>query len=78
MATVDGVEECVEGAEVVVRKDGEEVGRATTDTFGEFKVDKLEPNSGSYAVEISGTAGKLSQAFELAGESQYLGALQLT
>jgi Fe-S-cluster-containing dehydrogenase component len=78
VATIDGVEDCVEGAEVVVKKDGNEVGRATTDTFGEFKVDKLESNSGSYAVEISGTAGQLSQTFELAGESQYLGALQLT
>jgi Fe-S-cluster-containing dehydrogenase component len=77
-AKIDGVEECVEDAEVVVKKDGNEVGRTTTDVFGEFKVDKLEPNSGSYVVEVSGTAGQLSQTFELAGESQYLGALQLT
>ena len=34
VAMVDGVEECVEGAEVVVKKDSNEVGRTTTDAFG--------------------------------------------
>ena len=34
------------GVEVVLAKDGRAVGRATTDTFGEFKIDRLEPDSG--------------------------------
>ena len=77
VATVDGVEECAEGAEVVIKKDGNEVGRAITDTFGEFKIDKLEPISGSYEVEVSGSAGSLSKGFEVEGESIYLGVLGL-
>jgi NAD-dependent dihydropyrimidine dehydrogenase PreA subunit len=77
VATIDGVEECVEGAEVVVMKDGREVGRAQTDTFGEFKVDELEPDSGAYELEVSGAAGSLAQGFELGEDSQYLGVLAL-
>jgi Fe-S-cluster-containing dehydrogenase component len=77
VATIDGVEECVEGAEVVVKKDGNEVGRATTDAFGEFKVDELEPDSGAYQLEVSGSVGSMSKAFELGAESQYLGVLAL-
>jgi Fe-S-cluster-containing dehydrogenase component len=76
-AMVDGVEECAEGVEVVLKKDGNEVGRATTDTFGEFKIDSLEPGSGQYAVEVSGSAGSLSRSFDLGGESLYLGVLAL-
>lgn len=77
VASVNGVEECAADAEIVLTKDGSELARATTDTFGEFKIDKLEPNSGSYQLEITGTAGKLSQTFELGAESLYLGELRL-
>ena len=45
--------------------------------FGEFKIDKLEPNSGSYQLEINGTAGNLSKDFDLSDESLYLGVLTL-
>ncbi|MCP4928522.1 MAG: oxidoreductase [Gammaproteobacteria bacterium] len=75
---INGVVECVEGAEVVVRKDGNDVGRATTDTFGEFKVDKLEKNSGSYQIEVRGSGGILSQTFEVEGKSPYLGVMKLS
>ena len=77
VVTIDGVEECAEGAEVVIKKDGNEVGRAMTDTFGEFKLDELEPNSGQYELEVSGSGGSLSQALELGGDSLYLGVLSL-
>jgi Fe-S-cluster-containing dehydrogenase component len=74
---VDGVEECAEGAEVILTHDGSEVGRATTDTFGEFKFDKLEKNSGQYEVEVSsGAKGSVSKQFELGEESLYLGVLK--
>ncbi|UCG71355.1 MAG: hypothetical protein JSV45_08760 [Chromatiales bacterium] len=76
-AQVGGVEECAEGAEVVLKQNGSEIARATTDTFGEFKIDKLEPNSGQYQLEVSGDAGGLSTQFDLGGESLYLGVLTL-
>ena len=77
VTTIDGVEECVEGAEVVIKKDGNEVGRATTDTFGEFKIDKLEPDSGQYELHVGGAAGSISKSFSLGDDSVYLGVLTL-
>lgn len=77
-AMVDGVEECAEGVEVVLKKDGKEVGRATTDTFGEFKIDRLDPNSGQYELAAtSGALGRIALPFELENESLYLGELGL-
>jgi Fe-S-cluster-containing dehydrogenase component len=74
---VGGVEECAAGVEVVLKKDGREVGRATTDTFGEFKIDKLEPNSGGYQLEGAGSSGRFSMQFDLGDESRYLGVMTL-
>jgi Fe-S-cluster-containing dehydrogenase component len=77
VAMVDGIEECVAGAEIIVKKDGSEVGSATTDIFGEFKIDKLEPESGSYEVKISAATRSTSQNFELTDASLYLGTLEV-
>ena len=63
--------------EVVLKQGGREVGRAKTDTFGEFKIDRLEPGSGSYALEAAGPSGRFSLDFELGGESRYLGVMAL-
>ena len=76
-ANIDGVEECAEGAEVILKQNGSEIGRATTDTFGEFKIDKLEKNSGQYELEVKGSTGSLSTKFELSDKSLYLGAIEL-
>lgn len=75
---VNGVEECAAGAEVVLRQDGREVGRATTDAFGEWKIDRLEPGSRGYQVEATGSAGRFSTQFDLGSESRYLGVMLLT
>lgn len=40
-----GTDECAEGAEVTVTADGIEVGEATTNNYGEFRVDRLEPGA---------------------------------
>ncbi len=74
---VEGVEECAAGAEVVVEKDGREVGRATTDLFGEFVIDGLEPNSGGYQLEITGSSGRFSTQLDIGDESRYLGVMTL-
>lgn len=78
VANVGGVEECAEGAEVILKQNGNELARATSDTFGEFKLDKLEPNSGQYELEVnSDSSGSFSMEFELGDKSLYLGALTL-
>lgn len=74
---IDGVEECASGVEVVLKKDDREVGRETTDTFGEFTIDRLEPNSGSYHLQVNGPSGRFSIEFELGDDSRYLGVMKL-
>lgn len=71
---IDGIEECAADVEIVLEKDGREVGRAMSDIFGEFMIDGLEPNSGGYVVR-SATAGGFMKEIELGDESLYLGVL---
>ncbi|MBL8199753.1 MAG: hypothetical protein JNK40_02165 [Chromatiales bacterium] len=74
----NGVEDCAAGAVVVLKQQGREVARTTTDTFGEFRFDRLEPNSGRYEIEVtSGSAGRGSLAFDLGADSPYLGVITL-
>jgi hypothetical protein len=75
---VEGVEECAEGAEVLLSQNGSEIARATTDMFGEFKIDKLEKQSGPYDLEVrSGLSGNLPVEFDIGDESLYLGKMTL-
>jgi Fe-S-cluster-containing dehydrogenase component len=77
VATLNGVEECVEGATVVLKRDGRELARTTSDTFGDFRFDGLEPGSGRYQVEVAGSRGRASASFELGEDSIDLGAMTL-
>ena len=75
---VDGVEECAEGATVVLRKNSSEIARATTDTFGEFKIDKLEKQSSAYELAVSlDLTDSTPVQFDLSDESLYLGVIKL-
>jgi Fe-S-cluster-containing dehydrogenase component len=74
---VEGVEECAAGVEVVLRQGNREVGRATTDTFGEFKIDRLEPNSRGYQLEVTASSGRFTMQFDLGDQSRYLGVMML-
>jgi len=74
---MDGIEECVEGAIVRITKDGDDVGQATTDAFGEFKVDGLEEDSGSYDLSISHPDHGTTTTEATLGNSTYLGILKL-
>ncbi|TDJ44366.1 MAG: oxidoreductase [Gammaproteobacteria bacterium] len=78
VANVEGIEECAESAEVILRLNGSEVARETTDIFGEFKIDKLDKNSGSYELEVNTDSSRShSMEFELGDESLYLGVITL-
>ena len=69
--------DCVEGARVTLSKDGAQVAESVTDNYGDFKFDRLEEDSGAYAVAITadGHAAKTIPA-EL-GASLYLGEIRL-
>ncbi|MCK6371266.1 MAG: oxidoreductase, partial [Gammaproteobacteria bacterium] len=73
-----GVEECVADAEVLLKKDGREVGRARTDVFGEWKIDRLDPDSGAYEIEIAAQAGHFETRFDLGSKSLNLGVMKLS
>lgn len=76
-AEIDGVDECVEGAKVTLRRGDSVVGETTTDAYGEFKIDRLDPASGGYTVTVSkdGLPEKTA-SFELA-ESITLNLIRL-
>lgn len=78
VAPVNGVEECLEDAKIQVFQDNNLIGTTTTDEFGEFKLDKLEPNSGDYRVSIRHPdCGEMIINTHL-DSSRYLGVIQLT
>ncbi len=78
IAEVEGIEECVNGAEVVVSQNDSVIGSTKTNAYGEFKVDKLDPNSGVYHVDVSHSRYGSVHSKASLGESQYLGDLKLT
>ena len=53
VAHIDGVEECLSGATATLDKDGKNLGTITTDAFGEFKIDGLNPDIGKCELTIS-------------------------
>jgi Fe-S-cluster-containing hydrogenase component 2 len=78
VAEIDGVTECVAGATAVVRAAGREVARAVTDTFGDFKCDGFERDSGAYTIEVTHPRCGTASAVCTLGESVYLGTLRLS
>ncbi len=78
IANIDGIEECASGANVSVSQDGKIIGETTTDAFGEFKVDRLDPDSGSYVVNISHPDLGSASVQAILGVSQNLGEISLS
>ncbi|MEK9831547.1 MAG: 4Fe-4S dicluster domain-containing protein [Rhodospirillaceae bacterium] len=73
----DGVVDCVEGARVVLRHAGEIVAGTETDGFGDFKIDRLDPDSGDYTVELSVDGMGVERREVVLGESVNLGEIRL-
>ncbi len=71
------MEDCVDGATVSISKDGHEIGNTQTDAFGDFKIDKFAPNSGTYALSVA-APGKSNKKIEVElHESVYLGTIEI-
>jgi Fe-S-cluster-containing dehydrogenase component len=72
-----GVVDCVAGARVRLLKDGALVAEQVSDTYGDFKFDRLPEGSGAYRIEIEapGRARKTVEA--TLGESLSLGEIRL-
>jgi len=50
---VDGVTDCVEGTRITLSRGSTKIDETVSDTFGDFKLDDLEGNSGNYKLEIT-------------------------
>lgn len=72
-----GVVDCVEGAVVELFLAGSLHAQTRTDAFGDFRFDRLAPESGPYQVRIGVGARVHSTAASLRGESLYLGEIRL-
>ena len=75
--TVDGVADCVAGARIRLEHGGSVVGEAATDAYGEFKIDGLVPDSGSYGVVIEAEGFEAKRLDIEFGQSVYLGRIDL-
>ena len=76
-AQANGTVDCVEGATVRLMKDGGAVAETETDNYGDFKFDRLEPDSGAYRVEIDADGHEKKTVETDLTESIYLGEIRL-
>lgn len=75
--TVNGVTDCVADATIRLESSGSVVGEATTDAYGEFKINGLEPDSGRYGVVIEVGGREIKRLDVELGRSVYLGRIDL-
>ena len=60
----NGIEKAVEGVNAVLKMNGELITSAVTDFFGEFKIDRIPPNSGKFELTIS-NKGEVKKVIEV-------------
>lgn len=76
-ASVGGVDDCIEGAEVLLHRGETMVASTRTDAFGDFCFDGLPAKSGAYRVDIRHRLGEAGRGCELT-ESVYLGEIRIS
>src|SRR3989304_1135203 len=69
----NGVIDCLEGADVTLSMAGAQLAQQRTDNYGDFKFDRLNKDSGTYAIEIFHPAHGRQVVAARSGESQDLG-----
>lgn len=74
---IDGVDECLEEVRVVLSKDGRSIAETLTDTYGDFRFDGLEPDSGDYLVEVHAPGFAAAARQHRLQASAYLGLIDL-
>jgi Fe-S-cluster-containing dehydrogenase component len=65
----DGIEDCVSGEIVVLHRDGKKFQEARTDSFGDFKFDNLDPDSGLFTISVG--PGEKAIVMEINLEQSY-------
>ncbi|MAF49923.1 MAG: carboxypeptidase regulatory-like domain-containing protein [Rhodospirillales bacterium] len=69
--------DCVKGAHVALNKDGAKLAETFTDAYGDFKFDKLDPDSGDYTLEIAADGHAAKTVSVSLGESVYAGEIRV-
>ena len=76
-ANVGDSVDCVEGAKVRLMKDNQVVAESVSDSYGDFKFDRLDENSGRYFVEVSAQNGAKKVIETTLGASVNIGEITL-
>jgi Fe-S-cluster-containing dehydrogenase component len=76
--TRDGVEDCVAGAEVSLRRDGRTVATVRSDAFGDFKIDDIPEDGTDYELEVSIDGDVRHRRAVTMTETVYLGDVDLS
>jgi len=74
---IDGVEECVAGARIVLKRGAQTMAETTSDPYGDFKFAGLEEGSGAYRIEIADDRFAAQSVGVELGRSTYLGTIPL-
>ena len=73
----EGTVDCCEGTAITLKKGSDVIAETTSDNYGDFKIDYLEPESGEYELVIK-PVGKDAKSIDITlGESVYLGEIRL-
>jgi Fe-S-cluster-containing dehydrogenase component len=73
LAAAGGIIDCLAGARVALVRDGLVIAAVDTDAFGDFKFDRLEPESGVYEIRVThGDHRLVPVSFEMHRESVVL------
>ncbi|WP_172151500.1 4Fe-4S dicluster domain-containing protein [Pseudomonas tumuqii] len=75
-ASVDGLVDCVAGAEIALLQGDQRIAVTCSDAFGDFRFAGLGKRSGCYRIEIRHELGQAQRQCEL-DESLYLGEIRL-
>lgn len=77
-AEKNGVVDCIAGAKIILSRNGQVIGEAVSDGFGDFKIDRVPPHSGRYSVAIA-AEGRPTKTLEceVKDDSVYLGTITL-
>jgi Fe-S-cluster-containing dehydrogenase component len=76
-AEKDGMVDCVEGAEIKLFRDAAPVAETTSDNYGDFKFDRLTPESGGYRIEVSAPGRPKKTVDVTLGASTNVGEIRL-
>ena len=78
VAMTKGIKDCASGATIELRREMDSLDTQTSDVFGDFKFDSIEPNSGPYVLVVSHPAhGRLQVNVNVASESVYVGDIMI-